>query len=190
MTGWLNPLNYIKTTKPKEESIEGIKGEEGAELFTAFIHGMMSDRELGGHVTKLFPLKELTVCNLESTNFAIQFQKDAQAKIAKVENGGEKQLEGAIFSIPRIIKGTFDPLMRKLTFDAAYAPQVSLLLCDKQVGWGSWSTQVSASTPNMPLYSVQYDNESDKFTLGGISNLSITVPRAVFEATFKNYEFF
>ncbi len=191
MTNWLNPYSYVKST-PKEQiepSIDGITGEKGSQLFTSLIYGAMQSSELGENVCRLFPMKQFVACNIEGTKFAVQFERDFEAKIAKIEALGEKQLEGATFSIPRIIKGSIDPMLGKLEFaDAAHALKVSLLLCDKQVGWGTWSKQVSASSPFLPLYSVQYVEKTDAFILSGISNLSMTVPRAVFEATFKNYQ--
>ena len=192
MTSWLNPYSYVKLapTEQVEPNIDGITGEKGAQLFSALICGAMQGPELGGNVCRLFPMKQFVACNTEGTQFAIQFEKDCQAKITKIEQGGEKQLEGATFSIPRIIKGSINPMLGKLEFtDNSHALKVSLLLCDKQVGWGSWSKQVSASSPFLPLYSVQYVETTDSFILSGISNLSMTVPREVFEATFKNYEF-
>ncbi len=192
MKSWLNPNNYVKSTQQEHvhSNIDGISGEKGAQLFTSLIYAAMQGAELGDNVCRLFPMKKIVACNIEGTQFAVQFEKDFEAKITNVEANGEKQFQGATFSIPRIIKGTLDPMIGKLEFaDSAHALKVSLLLWDKQVGWGSWSKQVTASAPFMPLYSVQYVEKTDSFILGGISNLSMAVPRAVFEATFKNYQF-
>ncbi|MBS0616485.1 MAG: hypothetical protein JSR58_08045 [Verrucomicrobia bacterium] len=191
MTTWLNPYNYIKSNQQEQvhSSIDGITGEKGAKLFQAFIYGAMGGVELGDNICRLFPMKNIESCNIDGNKFAVQFQKETQAKITQVESGGEKTFEGAIFSIPNIVKGTFTSESGKLEFDASHALKISLLLCDKQVGWGTWSKQVSANSPFIPLYSVQYVEKTNNFTLSGVSGLSVTVSREVFEATFKNYTF-